>query len=103
MVAEPIYPDVPMPMSIIIEPVLLPYSEIVMELMRSHGGELDSNEAFFPQGTLKRFLWPRIIDWRYVIVFPDGYEIGLIETRDRKNILSFPSHDLVCPTCKRPV
>jgi hypothetical protein len=103
MVAEPIYPDVPMPTSIIIEPILPLHREILTELMKGHGGRLEGNEVFFPQGTLKQFLWPRISNWRFVILFPDGYKIGLTETRDRKNVLSLSSHDFICPTCKRPV
>jgi hypothetical protein len=95
------YPDVPMPASLIIEPIDPCYLPIVSELMNEHGGGLNANEVFFPQGTVKRFIWPRILDWRYTIIFPDGYEMGLTETRDGRNILSCNPIDLVCPTCKR--
>jgi hypothetical protein len=97
------YPDVPMPSSLMIEPIDPRYLGIVSELIKDHGGDLNENKASFPQGTIKRFVWPRISDWRYMIIFPDGYEIGLTETRDRRNILSFNPDDLVCPTCKRPL
>jgi hypothetical protein len=99
MPVESIYPDVPMPASLIIEPIDPRYLATVSELMEEHGGALNANEVFFPQGTMKRFLWPRILNWRYTIIFPDGYEIGLTETRDGRNILSFNSADIVCPTC----
>ncbi len=101
MSVERMYPDVPMPVSLIIEPIGPCYLAIVLELMNEHGGQLDANEVFFPQGTVKRFIWPRILDWRYTIIFPDGYEMGLTETRDGRNILSCNPTDLVCPTCKR--
>jgi hypothetical protein len=61
--------DVLLPTSLIIEPILPQHREIVMELIKNHGGRLDANEAFFPQGTFKRFMWPRILDWRYLILF----------------------------------
>ena len=103
MSVERMYPDVPMPVSLIIEPIDPRYLAVVSELMKDHGGRLEMKEVFFPQGTIKRFIWPRILDWRYLVIFPDGYEIGLTQTREGKNILSFNSDDLVCPTCKRPL
>jgi len=75
MPVEHVYPDMPLPTSLIIEPILLQHRVIVMKPIKNHGGRLDANEAFFPQGTIKRFIWPRILDWRYSIIFPDGYEI----------------------------
>jgi hypothetical protein len=47
------YPDVPMPVSLIIEPIDPRYLPIVSELMNEHGGGLNANEAFFPPGTMK--------------------------------------------------
>lgn len=101
MFVEHMYPDVPMPASLVIEPIDPRYLPIVSELMKAHGGALNANEIFLPQGTIKRFIWPRILDWKYRIIFPDGYEMGLTETSDGKNILSCNPTDLVCPTCQR--
>jgi len=85
MSVEPMYPDVPMPVSLMIEPIDPRYLAVVSELMKYHGGRLETKEVFFPQGTIKRFIWPRILDWRYRIIFPDGYEIGLTQTREGKH------------------
>jgi len=103
MSVERMYPDVPMPVSLMIEPIDPRYLAVVSELMKDHGGRLEMKEAFFPHGTIKRFIWLRILDWRYLVIFPDGYEIGLTQTRDGRNILSFNADDFVCPTCKRPL
>jgi len=56
MPVEHVYPDVPMPTSIIIEPILLQHRKFVIELMKNYGGKSDANETFFPQGTIKRFI-----------------------------------------------
>lgn len=101
MFVERMYPDVPMPANLMIEPIDPCYLPIVSALMKDHGGGLNAHEAFFPQGTIKRFLWPRILDWRYRIIFPDGYQMGLMETKDGQNILLFNPADLVCPMCQR--
>jgi len=37
MPVEHAYPDVPLPTSLIIEPILLQYREIATELMKNHG------------------------------------------------------------------
>src|SRR5258708_4392393 len=62
-------PDVPLPTSPIIESILPQHREIVTEVIKNYGERLDANKALFPQGTIKWFIWPRILDWRYLIIF----------------------------------
>ena len=52
-------PDVPPPTSLIIEPILPQHREIVTELIKNMVEVADANDALFPQGTTKRFIWAR--------------------------------------------
>ena len=99
--AQGAYSDQPMPTTIRIDPINPRYLKRVNQLMKEHGGGINAEEAVFPDGTIKRFNWPRIIHTRYTVLFPDGWQIGLTETRDGKNMLSFDPDEMICPECHR--
>ena len=81
-----------------------PFHEDVIDeigkIMLRHGGELEvyrkNNVAtgctlFFPAGTIKNEVYPRIHDSKWKIVFPDGYTIGEHEQINGKlSSVSFP-------------
>jgi len=92
-----------MPSALEIEPILPHYLDILKAIMQSHGGALEATTAFFPEGTVKKFLWPRTLDCRYLIIFPDKYEVLLVESRDGRHALGFDPTDLVCPYCHQPI
>lgn len=87
------YRNVPVPREVTIEPFpeeLVPH---VQRIFEAHGGRLDMLNmlftAHFPIGTVKHFIWPALISWRWTVVFPDNYEIVLIELRNGRAALGF--------------
>lgn len=53
--------------------------------LRSHGCVIsvasDRYDIFFPQGTVQEEIFPRTLDMRYKILFPDGFEIQSVVRR----------------------
>jgi hypothetical protein len=58
------------------------------EIMVKHGCRFEEHPdewiVFFPEGTTKTEIYPRTMQSRYRIVFPDGYELREIYDRFRE-------------------
>ena len=75
-----------MPDSISISLFAPRYHAEIKQVLQSHGGDLDADRAFFPPGTVKR----RVLFTRFAIIFPDGFQIEVVEFEDGSNMLIVP-------------
>ncbi len=87
------------PLEMVITPPLRPgFFEPVKRIMEAHGGRLEASAermvVYFPAGTCRVERWPRVLSTRYLIMFPDGYKIYQVTTRQEVSVLCFPCADL---------
>jgi len=74
------------------EPELM---DVICKLFLEHGGTIEDLDgtsflAYFPAGTTRVELYPRLHSMRYEITFPDGFAIQEVVTRDGLEGLQFP-------------
>lgn len=74
--------------------------DIFIKLLEFHGATITSYphycEIMLPESTTKREIFPRCLDIRYQIVFPDGFTLLGVEIRGHREsiVLYFPSDDI---------
>jgi len=72
-----------------------PLTEEAREIIVSHGCTLDENSdecmVFFPEGTTRTEIFPRVMTERYRITFPDDYKLQEVYDKYREiSILLYP-------------